>query len=526
MAACSASVAAMGVARGMPLAEATALTGNAPTRQASQRRPARRQIRQSPNRRGRQRAAAASPAEHVHLEEHNPPADRAALLRLARWCERFSPTVELEESDEPESLLLDITGCSRLFHGESALAEQAARQLCQRGLTARLAVADTISGAWAMAHYAPPRDTALDEPHPNGKPPRPVLVAPGKIAAALGPLPLEALRLSDNAIAWLRELGIERIDQLERLPRDHLPERFGPEINRRLDQAWGQQAEVPLSNRPPVPIQLDWSFEPPTSRREVLEAALAQMIEQLTGLLRDRRQGVVQLRCRLELAGGKPIDLPIGLFRATAAAGHLQDLVRLHLEWLALSRPVAAAHLRITETATLEYRQQEIFSGRTVRHETRQVAQLLDRLSGRLGRQSVLRPRLIPDAQPERACRYEPLLATSGNRPGGRRRDRRDRSSADEAQSVWCERPLRLRARPAPVDVWSVVPDGPVIRFRWSGREWRVMRTWGPERIETGWWRGPPVGRDYYRVETEGGGRFWLFRRILDDRWFLHGWFD
>ena len=46
---------------------------------------------------------------------------------------------------------------------------------------------------------------------------------------------------------------------------------------------------------------------------------------------------------------------------------------------------------------------------------------------------------------------------------------------------------------------------------------------WGPERIETGWWRGASVRRDYYRVQTEESLRFWLFRNLADDRWYLHG---
>ena len=45
----------------------------------------------------------------------------------------------------------------------------------------------------------------------------------------------------------------------------------------------------------------------------------------------------------------------------------------------------------------------------------------------------------------------------------------------------------------------------------------------GPERIETGWWRGHTIGRDYYCVETAAGHRYWLFRRLRDGRWFLHG---
>jgi protein ImuB len=34
------------------------------------------------------------------------------------------------------------------------------------------------------------------------------------------------------------------------------------------------------------------------------------------------------------------------------------------------------------------------------------------------------------------------------------------------------------------------------------------------------------VQRDYYRIETTTGRRFWLFRRLNDAKWFLHGIFD
>ena len=41
-----------------------------------------------------------------------------------------------------------------------------------------------------------------------------------------------------------------------------------------------------------------------------------------------------------------------------------------------------------------------------------------------------------------------------------------------------------------PVEVLAVFPDGPPVRFVWEAVEWRVAHWWGPERIETGWWRG------------------------------------
>jgi protein ImuB len=63
------------------------------------------------------------------------------------------------------------------------------------------------------------------------------------------------------------------------------------------------------------------------------------------------------------------------------------------------------------------------------------------------------------------------------------------------------------------------------MRFRLRAEQHQVARAWGPERIETGWWRKWPVRRDYYRVETTAGQRFWLFRRLQDGKWFLHGAF-
>ena len=76
-----------------------------------------------------------------------------------------------------------------------------------------------------------------------------------------------------------------------------------------------------------------------------------------------------------------------------------------------------------------------------------------------------------------------------------------------------------------PVRAVSVQPEGPPTWFGWRGAEQRVLRAWGPERIESGWWRGPEVRRDYFHVVTERGERFWMFRCLRDGRWYVHGWF-
>ena len=48
----------------------------------------------------------------------------------------------------------------------------------------------------------------------------------------------------------------------------------------------------------------------------------------------------------------------------------------------------------------------------------------------------------------------------------------------------------------------------------------------GPERIETGWWDGRDVRRDYYAAHARSGVRLWVYReRDREGGWWLHGVF-
>lgn len=91
------------------------------------------------------------------------------------------------------------------------------------------------------------------------------------------------------------------------------------------------------------------------------------------------------------------------------------------------------------------------------------------------------------------------------------------------------------------------IPEGPPRHFTWRRLLHRVKRAEGPERIAPEWWRHLPSApldavddegsaaeaertRDYYRVEVEGGARFWIFREGRYEAgappsWFVHGLF-
>jgi protein ImuB len=421
---------------------------------------------------------------------------------------------------DPQCLLLDVTGSARRFGGETRLLEQLFEHFDRQGFVLQAALADTLGAAWALAHFGfDPPELCRHWTGPQVAESSSLVVPVGQTAPALAPLPIEALRLAPETIDGLHELGLVQIRQLEPIERSGIAARFGPELLRRWDQALGQAAETIVTYRPPAEFEADWSFEFPTESLATLEAALAELLGKLITQLLPRNDGIQQLAYRLRGENGSDVSFRVGLFRASLEARHLLELVQLRLERLRLSEPIAGVHLAVLATSRLEVQQQELFAHENRRGDPRPLALLVDRLSSRLGPDCVLRARLWPEAQPEYAYRYEACLESQAKRS----RPRAVRERRHDLQPL--ERPLRLSG-PQPIEVISIVPDGPPLSFRWERREHRIAHSWGPERIETGWWRDGSARRDYYCVETVTGQRLWIFRRLRDGRWFFHGCFE
>ncbi len=466
--------------------------------------------------------------------------DRQALERLAVWCEQFSPLVAVDEFETCDTLLLDVTGVAHLFGGEAHLARQVVGRFQGRGLPVRVAVANTVGAAWGVAHFG--RDMA-DGDFRSVPPfwhPQAAIGNP-----ELSSLPLPALRLVPETVRLLDALGVHTIAHLAALPRDQLAPRFGPQLLRRLDQFTGVCPETLVAYRQPPVATAQHLWEYPVWRRDAVQAVVGGLIERICDQLFQRGEGVLRLNCRLALQNGAALQIPVGLYQPSANPAHLLGLVELQLERLRIGQPVTAVEVTTTASDRLAVRQLELAGG-GIPHgagvaggadQRRQLAQLVDRLSSRLGRAAVLAPRLLADAIPECACRLEPLAGrpNGGAAPhpssAGKSRRVGGAGSAGRGRSVAPIRfrPLWLNPHPIAIPVMALHPDGPPLRFRWSGRAYEVAAWWGPERIETGWWRrraGRRVRRDYYRVETADGQRFWLFRHRDDQRWFLHGEFD
>jgi protein ImuB len=201
----------------------------------------------------------------------------------------------------------------------------------------------------------------------------------------------------------------------------------------------------------------------------------------------------------------------------TANPEQLLELIELHLETLALHEEVDRVHVRAAAVGRLSERQGELFTDRWPRNP-HQLAVLINRLSSRLGYESVVRAELGKSPVPERAVRYKEWER-------GRRGEGEKRTHHPLPLSHSPCLPLLLHPRPQAIEVVSVAPDGPP-QFVWlENRREQIVHHVGPERIETLWWRGPAVRRDYYRIATESGVHLWIFRQLTNARWFIHGVF-
>lgn len=498
--------------------------------------------------------------------------DIRVLEAMGRWCHRFSPLVAIgsevirgashgkarrQSVSSARSLQIDISDTARFFGGESSLLRTVVWTLAARGIHARAAIADTSAASWAAAFCAdritaksqdslgelqglprsdPRRSTLLKNGAAHGfhhghwlnRQQRWVLVPPGRQRQSLQSLPLQSLQLPVDVVDSLTEVGIDSIGQLLRLPRVSLQERFGSIVPLQVSRFLGDVSDPLTPLHGSELLAASHSFEMPVLGRDIdftyFRTLIERLVRQCLQPLANTNRGVSSLQVRLGVNKGHgPTVIEVGLYKPTVQVRHLVDLVMLRFERVRLPREIVDVSIEVMSAGTLPYRQQSLFRGPT-QSDSSQFEILLNRLVSRLGSGAVVEPRLLADIQPEVSWVAAPVVGVVGlsksHCSGHLLESSRSRFPKPV---VGPSRPTFLLSSPRLIDVPSLSADGLPVRFRWKGQFHVVMRSRGPERIETAWWRGPTVRRDYYIFETDRGGRFWMFRGLRRRSWFLHG---
>ncbi len=456
-------------------------------------------------------ADARSRAPHLQAEPVDRAADTAALEALGLWATRWTP---LSAVDGIDGLRLDITGCARFFGGEGALLTEIGERFARDGISCRIGAGPTPGAAWALARHGDRRVN--------------VCRADQEVRLSLKDLPVQGLRLSEDAERLLRRFGLTRIGQLYDIDRTALTRRFASRqaadaVRLRLDQALGLMSEPLTPLRPPPDYAARQSYVDPLISGDGLTAGLAILSETLCRQLERDGKGARDFTLTAYRSNGTASFVSLSTARPVRDPAHVQRLFRDRIERIDPGFGIDLLVFAATRPDSLEVEARhlsaELAPGPV---DTAALSALADRLTARLGEGAVRLACPVNSHDPQRGETMQPFE--------GRMPDWQYALGTPRG-----DRPVRMFDRPEAVDVLAEVPDGPPVRFVWRRVPRRVKRADGPERIAPEWWRtfnAEARARDYYRIEDEDGRRYWVFREGLyqdgrggTPRWFVQALF-
>ncbi|WP_296017339.1 DUF6504 family protein [uncultured Agrobacterium sp.] len=431
------------------------------------------------------------------VEDLKPLEDAKALEDLAFWFLRiYAPIVA---PDAPDGLVLDTTGADHLHGNEKLMLTGMINRLHALGFTARAAIAESWGAAHALARFGREAVTILPE---------------GSVREALAPLPLSALRLDALLVSELKVLGFRRIGELAAAPRAPITLRFGPEVGRRLDQAYGLLSEPIEPVRVAELVTVKRFFPEPIGAAETIAKYTRQLVSDLCLDLEKRGLGARRVDLLFHRVDSSLQAIRAGTSRPARDIKQLSRLLTDRIETIDPGFGIEKMILTATHAETL------------LAGQTRSI--LLEDAGGDIGEavdiilnrgHRVYRYAAVQSDVPERSVARIPA-ETVEDAPG------------------WPEywpRPVRLLFKPEPIQTVALLPDHPPRNFTWRGVRHIVKRADGPERVFGEWWkrdRELSAVRDYFRVENESGERFWIFRSgdgehsdTGSQNWFMHGFF-
>jgi protein ImuB len=433
------------------------------------------------------------------------------LERLGARAQRLTPRVSL---DPPDSLLLEVKGSLHLFGGVEGLSREMEGECSRLRMPCILAVAPTPLAALVLARAG--RTLGIRAPllGVSGSPAGlhaslPAITDPAQLVGKLSPLPLATLRWPQDTLDRLARIGVRTIGEALRLPRAGFARRFGTAQLQTLDRLVGRASD--LKDRFEVRArfrrrrELLYELESHAALRAVLEP----LLEELGEFLQARQCGVLALECRLRHRAAPPTHCVLRLAAPMADPAQIGALLGERLSAVALPEAVRACELRSGELVPRVLGSGGLWqAGEHGGGVASQAPELIERLRVRLGAKAVYGLQVVEDHRPEAAWkRREPVMTTSAIQRGLRN---------DPARNGFDRRPPWLLHKPRQLNERDGLP-----------RRRGALRLLGEaERIETGWWDGREIARDYYTALDSHGARLWVFReREAPHRWFLHGVF-
>ena len=442
-------------------------------------------------REGQAVAAAKALAGELRVLPRDPVVERETLERLAAWAGQFTPMACVDG----QGVALEVEASLKLFCGPAKLAASIRRGIRDLGFHAAIGIAPTPLAARLFA-----RAQAC------GMQVRCCLELSG-LRERIADLPLFLLDWPAKTLAHLTDLGVLRMRDVLDLPMEGLARRFGPEVTIHLGRLMGTIADPRRPFSPPPKFRARLELPAEADGVEALLFPLRRMLAEMEGTLRGRGAGVQRLALWLEHGRKSRTRLELEFASPEREADFILAIAREKLGRLTLQAATVALDLRADALLPCVPREATWLPG--AREQAIGRERLIERLAARLGRDRVFGIAVADDHRPDRnwvpvgtGTTRLPVEACPGSLQAGGR--------GPISRPTWLlNRPQRLITR----------EDKPALQGE-------LTLLAGPERIESGWWDGAEVRRDYYVAANARGETYWIFREHRGDQaWYMHGVF-
>ena len=429
-------------------------------------------------------ALALSPT--LDIRQRRQSAERDLLQARANWALAYTPVVSIEFSG---AVLLEVGGSLRLFGGLSHLRRRLREDLQACGHRVIIASAPVAKAALWLTRAGKETDCRTENELPG----------------LLADLPLGCLDWPVAVQRQLLQMGIRTLGGCVRLPRDGFARRAGPGYLRELDQGFGRSPDLLPYYQPHEDFHEALEIMPESLVAEEIAGVLHELCSRLSVFLRQRQANVQKLHVQMEHCGRDSTPLEVVLREPCSSAHYFLELLHLQLNQQILPAPVIGLSLHAAVMPATTSKAGALLASTKVNgHDASSVTanRLVERLRARLGAQQVHGLSLVAEHRPERAWSVtEPAGPGYGQPLPG--------------QMVSRVRPLWLFTSPRRLET---LHGKPVYRGA-------LAFISDAERIESGWWDGNDIRRDYYSVTGNGGNRLWIYRDCRDLCWYLHGLF-
>lgn len=422
------------------------------------------------------------------------PLQQKILLQLAQLVQEVSSTV----SCHPLALVCEIRSSLNYFGGIETIHDKLRPSLRQQLAAADLsehflyAASPTISGSLLLARSG---HNALVYRREN-------------LRSALGQLPTAVLDLNREQNRRLYNMGVRHLRDIWRLPGDGLRKRFGSDFINLLNKALGLTPE-PIKNYLPPPV-FSTSYDLPYEVEQLdrLLPVADEMLAQLCDYLRRRDLSTSHLLFSLSHDKRGSTMVPIGLRQASRNRQHLLMLLETHFGSLSIPAPISAVNLTVKNFDAFMGHSDELKLDAGARvYSDKHLDGFIEQLQARLGDRHVKSISTVAEHCPEHACQQRNYLGDSNTR---------ENSPSGKQALVSNPRPLWLLTEPRQLTV----------RRGMLYHRTAITLVSGPERIETRWWSGAEIRRDYYVAREGNGSRLWVYHEKGGEKnWYLHGFF-